>query len=320
MNINLIVGLIFLCLAITSVILKKVYFELPAKEFKKRRSLGYQIPDDIVFGLNHTKALRSLLDILLVLSMAVSLSLLSRATALWLTLIITILEIYLIFFYLPSLKVHYLDRRITMLAAPLVNWKLRHFSKQLELVYSLATKHNQKTDIDIYDEQDLNDLFKQLSKNPDNRLNPDILTRLEHSLLFYNKRIKDLMIAAKKLKLVDKDDVIGPILINELHQSNEGYALVKDGDEDNIIGLLMFNDLSIHSQGRVDSHKRSEVEFVHQDDSPLMVIQGFYETQATVFIVVNDNQKFVGSISLADVLKVLIEPQTINQKSTSQKT
>jgi CBS domain containing-hemolysin-like protein len=308
MSTDFILGIIFLCLALLSATLKKTYFNVPLSELRKRRVLGQEISKEITKTLSYGTALRSLLWLILSLTLAASLTLLAASLPLWFAIVLTAFILYYIFSLLPKTRTSSLDSKLTNLASPGLNWILKRIEKYLNAVYKpLAVRYSSPSS-NIFDAQDLLNFLKTLSRRSDHRIEPEVFLALERNLGFNERRVGDLMTPAKRVKTLLESDVIGPILINDLHESSEGYALVRAEPKGDITGLVSISDLSIRSQGSVDGHMRKDVCFVSQDDTLTSVIKAFYETRSTVYVVLNESKKFVGTISLEVVVKQLTGP------------
>ena len=308
MSTDLILGLIFFVLSVLTSLKKKTYFEVPLGELRKRSASGEDVNKDIIKALTYGGALRTLLWLMLGLSSSLSLTLLSLALPLWLSVIVVGCIIYFIFSYLPGTRVTRLDTSLTKLTAPALNWILKRTSKYLDGVYAPLAKRYTSPSSNIFDTEDLLNFLKVQSRYSDQRIEPEAFLILERSLAFGSIRVSDLMTPAKKVKKMLESDVIGPILINELHEAKDSFAVVRAEPKGDITGLLTMADVSIRSQGRVDSHMQKDVCFVNKNDYAAIVIKSFYDTKHQVFVVVDDNKKFMGTISLGLVIKQIVGP------------
>lgn len=314
MSTDFILGIVFFCLACMVIVIRKSYYELPLSELKKRRALGEEVPGELTDVLGYGPALRALLWLLLGLTLSVSITLLTRSVSLWVSIIIIGLILYFVFSYLPSTRVSRLDNMLRKTVSPGFNWILKRFAKYLNKVYEPLEKRYKTPATPIYDNQDLLSLLKDLSRRSDHRIAPELLLSLQRSFTFDNRSVGDLMTPAKKVKKMLEGDVIGPILINDLHESAEGIAVVRENAKGEITGMLSIRDLGIRSQGTVSTHMKRELFYINHDAPSLSVIKAFYETKSNFFIVL-DNNKFVGLISLDKVLKQLTGPlDTINKQ------
>ncbi|HET8991977.1 MAG TPA: CBS domain-containing protein [Candidatus Saccharimonadales bacterium] len=308
MSTNFILGILFFIGACLVMGVRKAYFAVPLSELKKRRMLGEDISQPFMESLSYGTALRSLLWLKMGICLAISFALLSTALTLWLDIIVIALAVYYLFSFLPSSRISKLDYRLTSVAAPVLNWILQRTSRHLNKLSSPLQKHYRLPVLPIFDNQDLLALIKKLGRSHDHRIDPDLLVNLERSFILDERRISDLMTPAKKVKKLLRSDVIGPILINELHESLEGIAVVREEPKGEIIGTLSFADLSIKSQGVVGSHMTREVYYLPSDAPSLAVVKAFYQTSSSFFIVIDNLGKFVGVISLDKVLKQLTGP------------
>ena len=113
-----------------------------------------------------------------------------------------------------------------------------------------------------------------------------------------------------RVKLVKPDDHIGPVLLGELHASNQNSFLVYDGTPDRIVGTLFLRDaVAAKEGGKVRQHMHTRLCFVHEDFSLRQVLQAFAKTGQFMVVVVNAFEEPVGVITLEHLLTQLIGEQ-----------
>jgi CBS domain containing-hemolysin-like protein len=308
MSSNFILGIVFLALASSGAIFRKTYFEVPLNEIKKRKNLGddnfKQLDKALVYG----KALRTLLWLYLGLTTAASLTLLAMSLPVWFSIILLALIIYWLFSILPSTRVTGWDKQLTRLANPGFIWILKYTSSYLENVSNLVAKNYKSPKAIVFDDDDLMTLIKAQSRQLNNRIDSETLLSLERAMTFNKHKIKDIMTPAKRVKTLVEDDIIGPILINDIHESGQDFALVKTSSKGNLSGVLALKSLNIKSKGRVADLMDLDIYYLNENSSINVAIKAIYETRQNHFVVINENKKFVGVITIETILKELTGP------------
>lgn len=305
MSSNFILGLVFLCLAITGSVIKKVYFAVPLKEIKKRKALGDTSVNQLDKALSYGASLRGLIWFYLGLTAGVSLTLLAVSLPVWLSIIVDSAVLYFLFSRLPNTKISTSDQLLVRLVNPSILWLLRYLDPYIKKAYKPLSKPYEIKTYEIYDDEDLMNIIKTVSKQKDNRFDPETLLGLEKVLTFNRHRIKDVMTPAKRVKTLSETDIIGPILINEIHESGQDYALVKTDPKGSLSGTLALKDLGIRSEGKVSNFMNSTIYYLNQDSTLNTAVKAFFDTKQTMFVVISDTKKFVGIISIESLIKEL---------------
>ncbi len=320
MSSNFILSIIFFGLTGLVVVIRKTYFEIPLTELKKRRDLGEGSNDSLINLLKNATALRTLLWIKIAGTFSLGAVLLARSISFWLTFVVISLLTYYFFSFLPHTKISRFDRRLSQLFIPALDWFLSRYASQVNRLSRPLSRHYRQADLPIYDQQDLLQLLKDLSRRTDQRIGPELLLSLQRTFSLNDRFVKDFMIPAKKVKKLLASDVIGPVLINDLHESNEGLAVVREEPKGEIVGTLSIADLSIRSQGVVASHMQKDLYYLNESAVVLEVIKAYYETKSTFFIVQDASGKFVGLVTLSSALKQLTGPiEQLNNQEYSKR-
>jgi CBS domain containing-hemolysin-like protein len=301
---QLIIGIIFLIASVITVILQKAYFELPESEVKKRKNIGDNQSRILSQTLAYGPAIKVLLIFLASLFSAITFTMLTTVLPVWVSIIILTLIIYYLSSLLPNTKVSRIDSYLVKLLSPLINKILSYIAPYLNMLYKHLARHYVKNNHNIFDEQDLLHLIDKQPNVLGNRISSETIAFFKASFDYQKLTVKDIMIPNNKLKALKASDVIGPVLINELHQSGHDYALVKDKGE--IIGLIAFSNLSIKSEGKVLSYMNKQVYFVNQSAVLNSVIKAFWQTKSPVFFVTNAQSKVVGIITVEIVTNKLL--------------
>ena len=114
------------------------------------------------------------------------------------------------------------------------------------------------------------------------------------------------MTPRKKIKIISPDDLIGPVLINELHKNNQVYALVKSSAKGPIEGSVDYTKLDLQRSGKIKDFMETTVYYVHQDDRLSEALRAFKITNHPVLVVVNSHEDYVGVITVDNILEQLL--------------
>ncbi|NDG30101.1 DUF21 domain-containing protein, partial [bacterium] len=104
---------------------------------------------------------------------------------------------------------------------------------------------------------------------------------MKHSLSFGQKTIYEIMIPRKVVTMVASTDLMGPILMDELHKSGHSRFPVYDGDDSNtIVGTLYLKSLVGEKQsGPVKKLMSNKVFFVHEELDLMHALDAFIKTK-----------------------------------------
>jgi CBS domain containing-hemolysin-like protein len=303
--------LVLACLAVT---LDKTYYKVSLKELKRRARAGDRRAKQLYRAAAYDTTLQLLLWFIIVASVAVSIVLLTGIVAGWLAAIVGILIIWLAFLWLPHNRVSDLAERLTLMLTPLLVWLLHYMHPALSPVSKIVYR-SRISSTGIFSKEDLLELLDWQKEQPGNTIPPAELEIMRSSLLFEDKKVGDVLIPRRIVDVVDVDEVIGPVLLGELHRSGHYRFPVYSGKKDNIVGTLFVKDvLKLAEQGgRVKDVIKRDVCYVHEDFSLGQVWQTFIKTKHNLFIVVNSFEEFVGIITIEDVIAQVIGRPLIDE-------
>ena len=170
----------------------------------------------------------------------------------------------------------------------------------------------------LYEKEDLLEMLKSQSQQPDNRFSDAELAIVRGALTFGDKRVGQIMTPRAKLKLITATDPVGPHLMDELHASGlAAYPVVKEisrGAGLDVIGVLYLSDLVDHSgSGKVRELMRPKVYYVNEAQSLREALAAFVKTRAHLLIVVNNFEEVAGALTIEQLTE-----QILGHKITSE--
>lgn len=186
------------------------------------------------------------------------------------------------------------------------------FSSPLRL-FRVSERRSSEDRLTISSKEELVDTLKR----PPSSLSSFELSLLKSALKFEERSVEDVMTPRSVVKSISHDEMLGPILLNELHQTGHSRFPVVAGDIDHVVGVLYVRDL-LTIDGSKNSNKVSqvmdeEVCFIREDQSLAHALKAFTKTEKLMFIVVNKYRETVGVLTLEDVIESLIG-QKINDE------
>ena len=159
----------------------------------------------------------------------------------------------------------------------------------------------------LYEKEDLVQLLEQQKYQPDNRISHGEIDLLTHALTFGDKMVIDALVPKRVVKSVSAADLVGPVLMDELHASGHSRFPVYDGKKDNLVGVLYLHDLVATKKTKpVEGIMRRKLVYVSEDFTLYQTLQAFIKTKQHLFIVVNRFEEYVGIITIEDVLEQVI--------------
>jgi CBS domain containing-hemolysin-like protein len=318
-----ILAIIFLLLALFGIALRKTYDYLPRKELKRQARAGDQIASVLYRAVAYGPSLRALLWLFIGICAAAGFVLFTQVAPDILAFLAVAGLLWYGFVWMPAARVSKLGARLVVAVTPFVAWLLNYLHPVLSQVAAFVrSRRSSMFHTGLYEREDLVEFLELQRGLDDSRIAPAEIDMAVHALTFGERTVGEVMTPRRAVKMVKADDTIGPVVLDELHDSghsrfpvyndNNGYA--SDGTSDVIVGTLYIHDLiDIKHGGKVRDAARLKVYYVHEDQSLFQVLHAFIKTKHHLFVVVNSFEEFVGIITIEDVLE-----QVIGQKISDE--
>lgn len=296
---------VFSLLAIS---LKRTYGSVSAKELKKRARKGDNFAKQLYKAVGFGQSLSFLLWLLIGISSALFFVQISSSAPIGVALGANGLLIWFGFFWIPTRQANIVGRNVAHILAPLLGRLLNYIHPLINWLLSFLRHHwPVHVHTGLYDVEDLLELLKQQSSQPDNRVNKTELNVAKHALMFGEFIVRDVMVPRKVVQLVDAKEMISPVTLSEFHDSGYSRYPVFENEKSNIIGTLLLRDVvNKKGGGTVKKAMRPDVFYLHEEQSLREALQAILKTKHHLFIVVNDFEEFVGIITMEDVLEKLV--------------
>ncbi len=184
-----------------------------------------------------------------------------------------------------------------------------HLLKMIErapFIFSLIRSRNDpNVDFNLDSRQELQYLIDQ-SKDV---LSSDEKKLVVHALSFSDKVVRTVMTPVSEISSIKKSEFIGPLTLDELHKTGHSHLPVIAQDIDHVIGILhLQNLLALDTKRSMTAEKAMETRVLYlRYDQPLQqALAAFLKTHQHLFIVVDEDKKTVGVVTLNDIIEVLI--------------
>lgn len=126
------------------------------------------------------------------------------------------------------------------------------------------------------------------------------------TLQFGDRRVRDVMTPMKRTFSVEQNDLLTKKLLHEIEEQGYSRIPVWDDEHKGIVGMLYAKDLVVVSykdKEHVREVMRQPVEFVHETSKLGKVLRLFKEKRVHLFVVLNDEHRVSGIVTLEDVLE-----------------
>lgn len=305
--INVIYAAVCLLLCLGGVVVRKTYFRLPVRELKRRAEHGDKTARTLYKAVAYGNSLRALLWLYIGLAAAAGLILLAREFDVWVSLFIIGPLLWIAFSLVPAGRITGAGTWLTVTITPAVAWALGYLHPILGRgAEAVEGRYTVPEHTKLFERDDLIRLLERQRQQEDSRFTHEELEIAIRALSFDEHLVADVMVPRKKIKTVRADDTVGPILIDELHKSGQARALVREKAKGPFVGTLRFSRLGIDSKGKVSDLMDPTVYYVHQNDTLAEALHAFFVTNHPVFIVIDNEEDYVGVISVEDILRQLV--------------
>lgn len=119
------------------------------------------------------------------------------------------------------------------------------------------------------------------------------------------------------IESVPMNELLGPLVLDDLHKKGYSRFPVIDGDIDHVVGMLRIQDL-LTIDRKAKSHRAEtvmskDVYYIRENQTLQHALAAFLKTQHHLFIVVNEFRETVGLLSLEDVIEALLGQKIIDE-------
>lgn len=141
-------------------------------------------------------------------------------------------------------------------------------------------------------------------------LSSDEKKLISHGLGFGMRQVSEIMTPRGVIDSIGKKELLGPLVLNDLHKTGHSRFPVQDGDIDHIVGILHVRDMltldTKKQSATVEKAMEPRVFYIREDQPLHHALAAFLRTRHHLFVVVNEFRETVGIVTLEDVLEALL--------------
>jgi CBS domain containing-hemolysin-like protein len=317
------IALILIILSLIGVVLLRTYFAIPIGELKRQAGGNDRLAKALFKAAVFDTSLKLLLWLWIVVMAGFSFVLLARTAPGFIGFLAIAAVMLLAFAWLPTTGLTSIGARLATWLSNPIAWVLNRTQSVLKFIAEpLEKRMSLQSHTHIYEREDLISLLDYQARQGDNRIPLEELEIAKHALSFSSYKARDILISRKKVKTVPVDEVISPILVDELHAMGHHRFPVFDKSAGKIVGLLEMSKINrlsnIKKGGLIRNHMDDLLVYVHEDDSLNDIVETFFKTKSQFFIVVNGFEEYVGIVTLDDVLLSLLGARMSSESVSSE--
>jgi CBS domain containing-hemolysin-like protein len=301
-----IIALVLIILGLSALALQRFYSTIPAKELKRLAARGDSLAEALYRPVAYGSSMRLLLWSVFGLSTAGGILLLHNlpSALAYVVALLTLAGAVLA----QSLRLTVRSAHFAVQTAPVLSWLLHRLHVPFDFITSQVARFRSHTaHSGLYEKEDLIALLQQQTEQPDNRIAKHDLELVTRAAKFDDLQAADVVIPMSRVKQVQLSDSIGPVLLDELHDSGQSSFLVYDEKPGHVVGTMFLRDaVAAKEGGTVKDLMHPRLCFVHEDFTLRQVLQAFTKTGQFMVVVINAFEEPVGVITLQHLLSQLV--------------
>jgi len=138
-----------------------------------------------------------------------------------------------------------------------------------------------------------------------------------HGITFGEREVSEIMTPRGVIDSISKNELLGPLVLDDLHKTGHSRFPVTDGDIDHIVGMLHIHDLlTLDAKQRsvtVEKTMEPRVFYIREDQTCEHALAAFLRTHHHLFVVINEFRETVGVLSLEDVIEALLGRKIVDE-------
>lgn len=164
--------------------------------------------------------------------------------------------------------------------------------------------------------------LQYLVQNAGSILSAEEKKHILNGLTFDTREVKEIMTPRGMIDSIQKSELLGPLVLDDLHKTGHSRFPVIEGDIDHVVGMLYIQNLLVADSGKrsnsVEKAMEPRVFYIHEHQSLAHALAAFIRTRHHLFIVINEFRETVGVISLEDVMETLLGHEIVDEFDTHE--
>lgn len=140
---------------------------------------------------------------------------------------------------------------------------------------------------------------------------------ISKSMQFDTRTVEEIMTPRGVIDSVPVGEVLGPLVLSDLHKTGHSRFPVINGDIDHVVGMLYIQNLLTIDAGSktptVEKAMEPRVFYIKNTQTLRHALAAFLRTHHHMFIVVNEFQETIGLLTLEDVIEALLGRKIIDE-------
>lgn len=139
---------------------------------------------------------------------------------------------------------------------------------------------------------------------------------IKNGLAFADKRVKDYMTPRSVMEAIGCNELLGPLVLDNLHKTGHTHFPVMDGDIDHLVGILHIYSLFTLENKKsllVKDVMEPRVFYIHEDQTLEDALAACIKYRRHLLVVVNEYRETVGVITIEDAIIQLTGRKIIDQ-------
>lgn len=162
----------------------------------------------------------------------------------------------------------------------------------------------------VYSKKELVKFIEHQGDLPDSHLQPLEENIIKGSLNFSTRIVRRVMIPKSKIFMLDADKTLDKTKLQKIYEHKFSRIPVYQDDKSNIVGILYIKDLigyDVRTKHKVSDFMRSEnVKFIDSEATLEFTLKLFKRLKIYQFMVRNNKHKFIGIITLEDIVSAIV--------------
>lgn len=204
------------------------------------------------------------------------------------------------------------------LYTPYESYMLRFVEKYASVFRFIRSASPEPTVARLSSKQELSHLVAESS----GVLSVDEKKLITNGIGFEERMVREVMTPRSVIDSISKKELLGPLVLDDLHKTGHSRFPVTSEDIDHIVGMIHIQDLLTLDGGKrsstVEKAMEPRVFYIHEEQSLQHALAAFIRTHHHLFIVVNQFRETVGLLSLEDVMEALLGRKITDEFDTHE--
>jgi len=137
-----------------------------------------------------------------------------------------------------------------------------------------------------------------------------------NGLHFADKTVESIMTPRGVVATIAATEVLGPLVLDDLHKTGYSRFPVIDGDIDHVVGMLHVRELLTLGNKQSQTAREAmekKVYYIREDQTLDHALAAFLKTRHHLFVVVNGYRETAGIVTLEDVIEALLGRKIVDE-------